>query len=243
MTDTLKMTDKYTSFCHDFCAYFLAKPKIKTLIRYISEEEKENYSQRILQRINIEVTEYSVLNIHRIGINVPIQYIFDELMLWDGKSEYWPNQLAQIKRINDQLENIYIYLFGIEKIKLPWFKSIEIKITPLFHLSAIKFQSTSSSSEPDNARYLLYKCSGGYPIGIFSLYIRSSINENKETESAQLFSLVAFNFYGRKNIFYTYILNPIWEKIHNRVTTNILNRIKLKFEEGFEESILAKQVK
>jgi len=240
MTDKIKMTYKSSSFCHDLCAYFLAKPKIKTLIKYKSEEEKENYSQLILQRINIGVTEYSVLNIHRIGINVPIQNIFDELMLWNGKSNYWPNQLARVKRINNRLENIYIYLFGIENIKIPWFKSIVIKLTPLFHLSAIKFQSTPSPSVPDNARYLLYKCSGGYPIGIFSLYIRSSINENKETESAQLFSLVAFNFYGKKNIFYKYILNPIWEKIHNRVTTNILNRIKNEFEEEFEKLVEAK---
>lgn len=240
MIDKINTTYKNNSFCHDICSYFFKKPKIETLIKYKSEEEKESYSQRILQRINIGVTEYSVLNIHRIGINIPIQNIFDELMLWDGKSNYWPNQLARVKRINNRLENIYIYLFGIENIRLPWFKPIEIKITPLFHLSAIKFQSNPSVSEPDNARYLLYECSGGYPIGIFSLYIRSSIHENKELESAQLFSIVAFNFYGKKNIFYTYILNPIWEKIHNRVTTNILNRIKAEFEEEFEKLVVAK---
>lgn len=235
MEDKIKKTYKINSFCHDLCAYFFAKPKIDTLIRFKSLEERESYSNRILQRINIGVTEYSVLNMHRIGIEVPCQNIFEELMLWDGKSYYWPNQLARVKRINNQLDNIYIYLFGLEKIKLPWFKPIEINLTPLFHLSAIRFQQTPSPSEPDNARYLLYKCSGGYPIGIFSLYIRSSIQEQKESENTQLFSLVAFNFYGKKNIFYSYILNPIWEKIHNRVTTNILNRMKVKFEEVFEE--------
>ena len=104
-------------------------------------------------------------------------------------------------------------------------------------MTALKFQHTPPASDDDNARYLLYKCSGGYPIGIFTLYVRSSIVENNEAEKAQLFSMVAFNFYGEKKWFYNNIINWIWEKIHNRVTTNILNRMKVIFEKKFNKQI------
>ena len=97
-------------------------------------------------------------------------------------------------------------------------------IQQLFNLIAIKFQK-----EPDinNARYLLYRCSGGYPIGVFSLYVRDSSEEQKEEGLTQLFAVVGFNFYGKKSISGVNILHRTWEKIHNRVTANVLDRIKL----------------
>jgi hypothetical protein len=234
-----KKTNKYKSgsLGSDIRSYFLAKPVIKTLVEYKTPQERENYSKRILQRLNVDVTEYSVLNIHKIGIEVPARYVFEELLCWDGRSKYWPNQIAHVKRIDGDLEKILIYTFGLEKISWNWFKLKEFKITPLFHMTALKFQHTPPASDDDNARYLLYKCSGGYPIGIFTLYVRSSIAENDETKKAQLFSMVAFNYYGKKKWFYDYIINWIWEKIHNRVTTNILNRIKVIFEKKFKDSI------
>jgi hypothetical protein len=228
---------KSRSLWSDFSHYFLAKPPIKTLVKHNSPSERENYSQRILQRLNVDVTKYSVLNIHKIGIEVPTRYVFEELLHWDGKSDYWPNQIARVKRINGNLENILIYVLGFEKISCNWFKSKEIEVTPLFNMTALKFQHTPSDSDADNARYLLYKCSGGYPIGIFTLYVRSSIAEQNEEEKAQLFVGVAFNFYGKKKWFYDYIINWIWEKIHNRVTANILNRIKEIFENKFNDTI------
>ncbi len=183
------------------------------------------------------VNDYSVLNIHSIGIDVPVKYVFEELLLWDGNSEYWPNQLARVKRINGSLEKILIYTLGIEKIRLKGLLSKGIKIKPLFNMSALKFQHTPSLTDSDNARYLLYKCSGGYPIGIYTLYVRSSIAEQNETENSQLFSLVAFNFYGKKNWFYSKLINPIWEKIHNRVTSNVLNRMRSEFENKFKTQL------
>jgi hypothetical protein len=207
------------------------------LIKYSSPSERESVSQRILQRLDVDVTKYRVLNIHKIGIDVPTRHVFEELLHWDGKSDYWPNQVARIKRINGNLEKILIYILGLEKITLKWFGSREIKLTPLFNMSALKFQHTPPDSDADNARYLLYECSGGYPIGIFTLYVRSSIVEQNETEKAQLFIMVAFNFYGKKMWFYNYILNWIWEKIHNRATVNILNRIKMIFENKFNDTI------
>jgi len=213
--------------------YFFTKPRIKTLVEYNSPTDRENVSHRILQRIGVPVDEYSVLNIHKIGINLPVKYVFEELLQWDGNSSYWPNKLAHVKRINGSLENILIYFLGLEKIK--FWKLIEngIKIKPLFNMQAIKIQYTPSVSDADNARYLLYNCSGGYPIGIFTLYVRSPITEQNEIEKAQLFSMVAFNFYGRKNWFYSEIINPIWTRIHNRVTSNVLNRMKSEFENKF----------
>jgi hypothetical protein len=230
--------NKYNSLLSDLRIYFLTKPKINTLVEYNSPEERENYSQRILQRIGVPVNDYSVLNIHRIGIDVPVKYVFEELLQWDGNSDYWPNQLARVKRINGSLKKILIYTLGIEKIRLKRLLSKGIKIKPLFNMYALKFQYTPPPSDTDNARYLLYECSGGYPIGIFTLYVRSSIVEQNELEKAQLFSLVAFNFYGRKNWFYSEIINPIWTKIHNRVTSNVLNRMKSEFENKFMTQVI-----
>ncbi len=234
-----KKSDKHNngSLGSDIKSYFLAKPEIKTLLEYKTPQERENFSKRISQRLNVDVTEYSVLNIHKIGIEVPARYVFEELLCWDGRSEYWPNQVARVKRINGNLNNIFIYTFGLEKISWGWFKKREFAITPLFHMTALKIQHSPPVSDDDNARYLLYKCSGGYPIGIFTLYVRSSIEDNNETDKAQLFSMVAFNYYGGKKWFHNYIVHWFWEKIHNRVTANILNRIKLIFEKKFNDTI------
>ena len=222
----------------DLKNYFLNKPAIITLLEHKSAEEKENINRRILQRIGIEVNEYSVLNIHKIGIDVPVKYVFEELLQWDGNSNFWPNQLARVKRINGSLEKIVIYTLGLEKINFGGVLSTGIKFKPLFNMSALKFQLTTPASDTDNARYLLYKCSGGYPIGVFSLYVRSSISEQNEIEKTQLFSLAAFNFYGKKSWFYNNLINPVWEKIHNRTTNNILNRMKTEFESKFNNSIV-----
>ena len=220
-------------FC-DIRFYFLNKPRIKTLIEHRSQQERESISNRILQRIGVPVNEYSVLNVHRIGIDVPVKYVFEELLQWDGHSSFWPNQLARVKRIDGSLEKILIYFLGFEQIKIGGLLSKGFKIKPLFNMSSFKFQYTPTIPDTDNARYLVYKCNGGYPIGIFGLYVRSQIVERNESDKTQLFSLVAFNFYGKKNWFYSRLINPVWERIHNRVTNNILNRMKTEFEKKFE---------
>ena len=221
----------------DIKNFFLNTPKIKTLIEHKSPEEKEGISQQILQRIGVSVNEFSVLNIHKIGIDIPVKYVFEELLQWDGNSNYWPNQIARVRRFNGGLEKILIYVLGLEKVNLGGLLSNGIKFKPLFNMSAIKIQYATPTTDTDNARYLLYKCSGGYPIGIFALYVRSSISKQSETEKTQLFSLVAFNFYGKKNWFYSSLINPVWEKIHNRATANILNRMKVEFESKFNNEI------
>ncbi len=238
MEQTTQNQCKETSILCDVKNYFLNTPKIKTLLEHKSPEEKEGISQRILQRIGVSVNQYSVLNVNSIGIDVPVKYVFEELLQWDGNSSYWPNQIARVKRIDGSLEKILIYILGLEKIDLGGILLKGIKIKPLFNMSALKFQYVTPALDTDNARYLLYKCSGGYPIGIFAIYVRSSISEQNEKEKTQLFSLVAFNFYGKKNRFYNKLLNSVWEKVHNRATSNILNRMKVEFESKFNDGII-----
>jgi hypothetical protein len=191
-----------------------------------------------MQRVGVGVTDYTILNIHKIGIEVPVRYVFEELLQWDRNSDYWPNHMARVKRVEGDLKNVQIFLFGLEKMD---YRKTAAKplfiLKPLFSMAALKFQHTPEASDADNARFMLYKCSGGYPIGIFSLYVRSSISENEEKEQTQLFSMVAFNFYGKKQWFFTHFINGIWEKIHNRTTSNILNRIKIIFEDKFQSAI------
>ena len=220
----------------DIRLFFLKKPKYRTLIKFESESERLDYSYRIMQRFGISVTRYSVLNIHKIGIKTPVKYVFEELLKWDGDSTCWPNYIAKVSRINNRLENIKIYLFGWTKYPFGlkngflWFKYI-----PLFNINAIKIQNVPDLVNSDNARYLLYNCSGGYPIGVFSMYVRSSIAEQNEKDQAQLFFIVGFNFYGKENWSKRNMLHKTWEMFHDRVTSHTMIRIKQLCEWRFEK--------
>jgi uncharacterized protein YbjT (DUF2867 family) len=223
----LEPPSRSTGFLSDVKHFLLNKPKIPTLISFKSNTERENYTFRILQRLGIEVSGYKIFNVHKIGVNAPAQYIFEELLEWNGESTCWPNHIAKIVKSNDRLENLYVYLFGW--VHFPsWFKKSLLGRTfiPLFKLNAIHFQKTPAPSDSDSARFLLYKSSGGYPIGIFSLYVRSSISHQQETEQSQLFLIVGFNFYGVKAGSKLNLFNRVWESIHDRVTSNILYRLK-----------------
>lgn len=211
----------------DMRYFLLSRPKIPTLIKFNSKSERENYSYRILQRLNIGVKEYKILNIHKIGVNAPVKYVFEELLKWNGDSSCWPNHIAKVHRENNKLENLNIHLFGWRKYPSFSIKNMFSPVPmPLFELDVINFQTIPESTDTDNARYLLYKCSGGYPIGVFTIYVRSSIQGQKEPEQAQLFLMVGFNFYGKEKWSNLKLINKAWELIHNRVTSNVLNRIK-----------------
>ena len=212
----------------DIWNFLIHKPTLPTHVKLESFELREEYTKRVLQRIGIEVSEYSVLNFHKIGVEAPVGAIFAELLDWNGDSTCWPNHVARINRIDDHIEEIDIHLFGIKKYPFGWF-------SPLFKLDAIRIQRTPEMVDLDNARYLLYKCSGGYPIGVFAMYVRSSIPEQDETSQSQLFLGVGFDFYGKKKTSKFNLVNFIWEKIHNRVTSNTLNRIKQLCEWRFEK--------
>jgi len=58
------------------------------------------------------------------------------------------------------------------------------------------------------------------------MFTRSSIDSLAETEKAQLFMMVGFDFYGKQPSWGSRVVSPIWEAVHNRVTANIMNRFK-----------------
>ena len=219
----------------DLYNFILKKPELETLICFDTDVEKKQFSKRILQRLGVGVDQYAVLNIHKIGINVPGRYVFEELLTWDNDSIYWPNKLACIHRREGILDHIQIFLFGLERIfTIKKIKFDGITLPPLFLMDKMNFHLTPRTSDVDNARSLLYECSGGYPIGIFSMYVRSSIAGLDEKEISQLFFMVAFNFFGKQNWFNNHIINRIWEFIHDRATANIMNRIKKICETRFD---------
>jgi uncharacterized protein YbjT (DUF2867 family) len=220
----------------DINFFFINKPKIPTLIKFDTESERQNYSQRLMQRLGINVDKYKILNIHQIGIDAPVKYVFEELLKWNGDSTCWPNHIARVERVDNNLENINVFLFGFSKYPFGLKKGLfGFKFIPLFNLRANTFRELPDSSDFDNARYLLYNSSGGYPIGVYYLYVRSSISDQNETEQTQLFMGVGFNFYGKENRQRKNVINMIWEKVHNRVTENIMNRVKQLCEWRFDK--------
>lgn len=212
----------------DLSYFFLNKPKYDTFIKFDSSEERFEYNQRIMQRIEIDANKYSVLNLNKIGIDAPVNHIFSELIKFDGDPSCWPNHIAKVDRINNDYKHIRMLPFGWKRYLFKSMKSfLGLPIIPLFRLNAIRVKEVPDSYDFDNARYIVYECSGGYPIGILAIYIRSSIPEMGETSKSQLIFGVGFNFFGkhewqekRK------LISRFWEWVHNRVTANVLNRIK-----------------
>jgi hypothetical protein len=173
------------------------------------------------QRTGIATEDYSVLNIHRIGIEAPARHVFEELFVWDGDSTCWPNSVAAVERVGGTLDEIRVSLFGIRSL-------------PLFSLRSLKHQSAPDTRGGDNARYLLYECGGGYPIGMFCLYVRSAIAAIGERENTQFFVAVGFDFYGKRDWSHQNLIHRSWAAIHNRVTANVLNRFKQLCEWRFQ---------
>ena len=214
----------------DIWHYLVHRPAMRTLVEHNDTESSEEISKSIMQRTGIDVENYRMLNLHSIGINSPASYIFDELLNWSGDSICWPNYIAKVNLQNGGLEQIKIFLFGLK------FRLLRMHPFHLFDLNAIRIQKVPNHSDFDNARYLLYECKGGYPIGIFSMYVRSSIPGRGEKEMSQLFMMVSFNFYGKSNA-RANIFNKVWERIHNRVTSNMIYRFKELCECKFESFI------
>ena len=63
------------SIWSDIQAFFLHRPKVSTRVDLSDPVFRKEYSDRIMQRVGIDATEYAVLNIHGIGINAPIPTI------------------------------------------------------------------------------------------------------------------------------------------------------------------------
>ena len=212
----------------DVIYFLLHRPKKPTLIKFDSAEERDDYNQRMVQRTGINANRYSVLNIHKIGVEAPVSYVFNELLQWNGDSTCWPNHIAKVDRIENDLKRIRIHPFGWKKYPFKFMKSFfGLKLIPLFLPNAIQIKDVPDAFDFDNARYLLYECSGGYPIGVYVMYVRSSIPAMHEVAQSQLIFAVGFNFYGKEDWQRRRkLVNKIWESVHNRVTANVLNRIK-----------------
>ena len=155
-----------------------------------------------------------------------MSYVFNELLNWNGDSTCWPNHVAKVERVGEKIEEIRILPFGWSKYPFGIKKDfLGLNLIPLFYLNSIRIKKTPDEFDFDNARYLLYKSSGGYPIGIFTMYVRSSIAGLGEKAHSQLIFAVSFNFYGKEKQA-NKLVNKAWENTHNRVTANVLNRIK-----------------
>ncbi len=219
----------------DIKYFFLKTPKVKTLIKFNSKEDRHRYNESIMQRIDVDVDKFKMLNIHRIGVEAPASYLFGELMRWNGDSMCWPNHIAKVNLQDNKLENIQVTLFGRSTPHFTKRKGIfGLHALQLFILKALRIQQTPAPYDTDNARYLLYKSSGGYPIGVFCMYVRSSIPERDEKEMSQLFIMVSFNFYGKQHSANKNLVNRIWEGVHNRVTAHVAYRFKRLCEWKFE---------
>jgi hypothetical protein len=223
------------SIISDIRRFVFRRPAISTLVESKSHAAREDYEHRIRQRLSLSVSEYAIMNIHKIGIAAPAGYVFEEFLEWQTVLRCWPGHLAMLERVDGDFEHVQVYLLGRKK-GFPGIKHdlFGLNVVPLFTMKAIKVRRVPEPSDFDSQRYLLYDCSGGYPVGVFGCYVRSSIAELGEVERTQVFMAVVFDFYGKKNWPEKHIVNSAWERIHNRVTANILNRFKQLCEFKFQ---------
>jgi len=218
----------------DVATYVLRKPPVRTHVSLRTPDERDDYDARILQRLNIRVSDYAVLNIHRVGIDAPVAFVADMIGQWRPEGGYWPNHLARAVFGANQANHVEVFLLGRTQpiFGLPR-RLFGLDYIPLFQLDIIRRQRVPLPSDVDNARYVLYRCSGGYPMGVFSMYIRSNIPAQHERERTQLFFVVSFDFFGKKNWLGAWAVRPLWESMHNRVTAHTLTRFKAHCERAF----------
>jgi len=234
---TLGRVGKSRKILSDFRNFVFCRPAVPTLVDSVSQEAREKYSHRIMQRLGINVEQYAILNIHKIGVRAPVTFVFEELRKWDGNSSWWPNNLAAIERVGGRLEHIRVFFLG--RRRHPFGLEIRLfglNVIPLFELHTRTIREVPTALDCDNARYLLFDCRGGYPAGILAGYVRSPIADEGEAGETQFFFAVGFNFYGKEDWPDNHaIINGIWERLHNRVTANVLNRFKQECEARFRE--------
>jgi hypothetical protein len=223
------------SIVSDVRRFVYRRPAVPTLLDSKSDAAREDYEHRIRQRLSLSASDYAIMNIHKIGISAPAGYVFDALLDWQTVLRCWPGHLAKLERVDGDFEHVQVYLLGRKKRFLGLkHAAFGLNVVPLFTMKAIKVQRVPEPSDFDNPRYVLYDCSGGYPVGVFGCYVRSSIADLDEVEQTQVFMAVVFDFYGKKNWPEKHIINAAWERIHNRVTANILNRFKQLCEFRFQ---------
>ena len=232
-----------TGILGDLRTFLLRRPSLPTRVEFASQAEREDYRYRILQRLDVEVDGFGVLNIHRIGVDAPVTFVAEQLNTWNSRSCWWPNRLARLESDDRRLQHIRVYLLGRKKrllgLKLPLFG---LNVVPLFEMHAMAIRQVPPLLNDDNARYLLYRCSGGYPVGIVVAYVRSPIAALGEPDRTQFFFAVGFDFYGKSNWPEFHPINLVWRTIHDRVTANILNRFKAECELRFLRLVSGEQI-
>ena len=233
MTGSTTAPDVTRSLPADIRAYFVHRGSTPTLVDFHSDEVRKEYTRRIAQRVGIDVSQYSVLNIHRIGIDAPVRYVFEEIVRWRGDSPYWPNHVATLQIEEGRSRDVRVVLLG-QSIGGLLASLTAGGVGTLFRMHLRTARSVPGNADLDNARYFLWDCTGGYPIGIFSVFARSAIAARGEVEPTQLFFAVGFNPHGKRILSGIRPVRRTWEAIHNRVTSNVLNRFKLLCEADFE---------
>jgi len=220
----------------DVWDFLLRRPPAATVIDAQDPAIRRDYGERIAQRLGLDVDRYSVLDIHRIGIDAPVKFVFEELREWSGRSRYWPDALATVESADADRRHIKILALGRLTARLRHsFRLLPPDLGRLFEMTADTIRIEPSPDEFDNARYVLYRCSGGYPIGIFGMFVRSPVSSLGEAEPAQLFFAVGFDFFGRPDWALARLASRAWRPVHDRVTSNILCRFKNECEARFNE--------
>ncbi len=224
-----------SSLVSDLAGFVLHRPEIPTHVAVESDSWREDYTLRIAQRTGVDVSVYSILNIHRIGIDAPVEVVFEEVERWSGVSHCWPDHLATIEEIPGEQDGFRVVVFGHSGITRLLRKRFGRRTGTLFRASVAQTRRVPDALDVDNARFFLWNCSGGYPIGIFSIFVRSAIPERGEAEPTQMFFAVGFNPFGRAFLGRIGPARSAWQFVHDRVTSNVLNRFKKLCEDSFRD--------
>jgi hypothetical protein len=216
-----------TSVLSDIRNFVFHRPEIPTQVAVESDSWREDYTRRIAERTGVDVSVYSILNIHRIGIDATIETVFDEVERWEGGSACWPDYLATIEQTPGEQDGFRVVLFG-RSGAMRWLRGrLGPDFGTLFVATVSEARRIPDLQDTENARFFLWNCSGGYPIGVFSIFARSRIADRGEIEPTHLFFAVGFNPYGSWTL--GRIGGPLrsaWQFAHDRVTSNVLNRFK-----------------
>ena len=110
-----KLPGQSRSVVSDIRRFVLQRPTIPTLMDSKSDAVREDYEHRIRQRLELSVSDYAIMNIHKIGVSAPASYVFEELLDWQAVLRCWPGHIATLERVNGDFEHLRVYLLGRKK--------------------------------------------------------------------------------------------------------------------------------
>ena len=224
-----------SSLVSDVTGFVFHRPEFSTHVAVESDSWRKDYTLRIAQRTGVDVSVFSILNIHRIGIDAPVEVVFEEVEQWNGGSACWPDHLAMIEAIPGEQDGFRVVLFGHMRIMRWLRKHLGSQFGTLFRATVAEARRVPNLQDVDNARFFLWNCSGGYPIGVFSIFVRSAIPERGEAEPTHVFFAVGFNPFGHAFLGRIGPIRTAWQAVHDSVTSNVLNRFKHQCEDSFRD--------